>query len=296
MPRSLDIDQLKAFLAICATGSFSRAAEKVHKTQAAVSVQMKRLEETVGARLIERSARHSTLTEEGQRLRDFAQRIVALNDEALTAMQAPDMSGLLRLGVPLYLQNFFPEILARFAETHPLVEIDIVSQPSQEMIAALREGALDLAVITHRSGGQVGEIVRSEKLYWVCAPEHGAHLQSVTPLALYHPASAIRQMAVEALERTGKPFRIAYSSPSTDALCAAAKSGLAVTIMPRCAIGPELRVLTEEHGFPELPDCDISLTHGPGSPGVLVRAVSDHIRECLRSYNFYKEAPRPVAV
>ncbi|MEM9028979.1 MAG: LysR substrate-binding domain-containing protein [Pseudomonadota bacterium] len=292
--RSLDIDQLKTFLAIAATGGFGRAAEQVHKTQAAVSVQMKRLEEMVGCRLIDRQARHSTLTPEGVRLRAYAARIIELNDEALTALQAPEVAGVIRIGIPLYMQQFFPKLFALFASTHPSVEVEIESLPSKEMLDATRDGSLDLALVTHRSVGQVGEIVRREPLHWVAAHGRDTHLQDVVPLAVYHASSALRSAATDALERVGIPYRIAYSSPSTDAILAAISSGLAIGVLPRCAITSELGALSPAHGFPELPECDISLVVSEGANGPLARALGGHLHECLSSYQIRLDPPEPI--
>lgn len=289
--RSLDIDHLKTFLALAATEGFGRAAQRVNKTQAAVSVQMKRLEETVGCRLIDRQARRSLLTPEGQRLRNYAEKIVRLNDQAMIDLGAPDVAGVVRLGTPLYMQNFFPEILARFASTHPNVEVEILSEPSAQMLAAVNAGALDLAVITHRSGGSAGEVVRHEPLYWVCAPGCDTHRSPVVPLALYHPTSALRTMATEALESIGRAYRIAYSSPSTEALLAAVGSGLAIAVLPRCSIGPSYAVLTPKHGFPALPVCDISLVFAPGGSGPVARALGRHLEECLKEYDVHSGPP-----
>ena len=171
MSRSLDIDQLKAFIAIGETGSFSRAAELAHRTQAAVSVQMKRLEESVGATLIERSARNSRLTPEGERLLAFAYRIVDLNAEAFAAMRGGEVAGLVRLGAPLYFGRLLPDVLADVAANAPEIELEIVVQETAKMLAALQSGELDLAIVTHQSGGRIGELVRREPMAWVCASD-----------------------------------------------------------------------------------------------------------------------------
>ena len=127
----MDVDHLRSFIAIAETGSFTRAAELVHKTQSAVSMQMKRLEERVGRPIFVRDGRASRLTDDGERLLDYARRIVKLNVEALAAFSDGELRGRVRLGVPDdYADRFLPEIMARFSRAYPGVELTVVCEPS----------------------------------------------------------------------------------------------------------------------------------------------------------------------
>ena len=148
---NLDLDLLKTFLAIADTGSFTRAAEEIHKTQSAVSMQMKRLEELLGRPLFARDGRISRFTPDGERLIDYARRIVAINDEAVSAFTRPDLTGTMRFGTPDdYADRFLPEILARFARTHPLVTVDVECLAAANCSSAVKRSELDLALVTHR--------------------------------------------------------------------------------------------------------------------------------------------------
>src|SRR5437867_1636039 len=130
----IDVDQLRSFLAIAETGSFTRAADVVHKTQSAVSMQMKRLEERVGRPVFARDGRASKLTEDGERLLDFARRIVKLNIEALAAFDEKELAGRVRLGVPDdYADRYLPEIMARFSRAYPGVELTVICEPSVDL-------------------------------------------------------------------------------------------------------------------------------------------------------------------
>lgn len=281
MSRTLDIDHLKSLIAIAETGSFSRAAELTHRTQAAVSAQMKRLEETVGTTLIERHARHSRLTPAGERLLSFGYRIVDLNTEAFSVLRGPEEAGLIRLGAPLYFGRLMPDVLESVAETNPELTIEITVQETARMMAALHSGELDLAIVTHQSGGRIGELIRREPMRWIASKGRDVIDQDPLPLALYHASSSLRRIAIEALERQGRRYRIAYSSPNTAALVAAVSRGLAVSLLPDCAIDEDLATLSEADGFPELPPCDMSLLFSPTGDGPLSRVVADRLREHL---------------
>ncbi len=292
--RTFDIDHLRAFLAIAETGSFSRAARQVHRTQAAVSVQIKRLEETVGARLIDRQPRRSVLTPEGARLRGYAARMVRLNDEALAALSGEDLSGRLRIGAPLYVQSLLPEILAQFARAHPQVELELLTAPSQDMLAETNDAMLDVSLLALRPGSDAGELLRREPLFWVCAPLHDAHARPVVPLALFYPTSLLRDIATETLERAGRPFRIAYSSPNTDAICQAVAAGLAVAILPRCSVRSDFRILTPEHGYPDLPPFNLCLARAPRPETPTRRAFVTHLTASLRRHEALADTPPPL--
>ena len=145
----IDIDQLRTFIAIAETGSFTKAAEVVHKTQSAVSMQMKRLEERLGKPIFARDGRASKLTEDGERLLDYARRIVKLNVEALAAFSDAELSGRVRLGVPDdYADRYLPEIMARFSRSYPGVELTVICEPSVDLLERIDANDLDLAIVT----------------------------------------------------------------------------------------------------------------------------------------------------
>ena len=149
MTALIDIDQLRTFIAIAETGSFTKAAEVVHKTQSAVSMQMKRLEERLNKPIFARDGRASKLTEDGERLLDYARRIVKLNLEALAAFSGPELSGRVRLGVPDdYADRYLPEIMARFSRAYPGVELTVLCEPSVDLLRRIDANDLDLAIIT----------------------------------------------------------------------------------------------------------------------------------------------------
>ena len=269
MPATLDLDQLKTFVAIGEFGSFTRAADAVHKTQSAVSMQMRRLEERIGKPIFSRDGRVSKLTEDGERLLGYARRMVRLSDETIAAFDETELSGTVRLGTPDdYADRFLPEILARFARSNPRVEVSVICEPSLTLMEMSRTADLDLAIITHCGEGDT-EIVRQEPLLWVTSAAHRTEEEEILPLALSKPPCIWRSAGLESLASIGRKYRVLYTSGNSTAISAAVLAGLAVTVVAESALRPGMRVLSEAEGFPRLPSCEIGIIRSwnrPASP------------------------------
>ena len=279
---NLDLDLMKTFLAIADTGSFTRAAEEIHKTQSAVSMQMKRLEELLGRPLFARDGRASRFTPDGERLIEYARRLVAINDEAVSAFTRPELTGTVRFGTPDdYADRFLPEILARFSRTHPLVTVDVDCLTSAVLFERVRRSELDLALVTFGCDIRTDEPVRREPLVWVTSARHSLHLLDVMPLALSHAGCEWRAMVLKALETQGRKYRIAYSSPNSNAVNAAVQSGLAVGAVPELCVRPGMKILTEKDGFPALGSFEIGLVRKPGRASSAIEALARHVTESL---------------
>lgn len=278
----LDIDQLRTFVAIADMGSFTRAADTVNKTQSAVSMQMKRLEERVGRPVFERDGRVSRLTDEGERLLDYARKIVRLNRECIASFAEAELSGRIRLGLPDdYAERYLPEILARFAHSNPRAEVTVVCEPSTSLIEKVQNGDLDLAIVTHLDRRGPCEIVRTEQLLWVTSARHLAHEETPLPLALGNSTCDWRQSATEALERAGRPYRILYATCHSTAVGAVVLAGLSVSVLPESAVRAGMRILRPSEGFPALPSCKIGLIRNGQEPNPLAQALSLQIRQSL---------------
>src|ERR687897_1471793 len=290
----LDIDQLRTFVAIADSGSFTRAADVVHKTQSAVSMQMKRLEERVGRAVFERDGRASKLTEDGERLLDYARRIVRLNTECVASFNEADLTGRVRLGLPDdYADCYLPEILARFSRSNPRAEVTVMCEPTHNLIERIQHGDLDLAIITHVDRRGPSEIVRIEQLLWITSSRHGVHEETPTPLALGRPSCDWRHSATEALESADRPFRILYVSWHSTAVGAAVLAGLAVSVLPESAVRSGMRVLGPSDGFPALPSCKIGLIRNRRETNPLADALGFHIRQSLDNLGSGRLAPVP---
>jgi DNA-binding transcriptional LysR family regulator len=282
MATMLDLDQLRTFVAIADSGSFTRAADLVFKTQSAVSMQMRRLEERLGRPIFERDGRASRLTEDGERLLGYARRMIRLSDETVAAFDETELSGSVRLGTPDdYADRFLPEILARFARSNPRVEVSVVCEQSSDLIHKARTGDLDLAIVTYCGEGAV-EVLRSEPVLWVAANQYCAADEEILPLALFKPPCMWRNTAVSALTEAGRKYRVLYQSANSTAIAAAVLAGLAVTVLAESALRPGMRVLGEAEGFPRLPNCEIGLVRSWSRPtSAIVDKLAEHIASSL---------------
>jgi DNA-binding transcriptional LysR family regulator len=271
MTALIDIDQLRTFIAIAETGSFTKAADVVHKTQSAVSMQMKRLEERLNKPIFARDGRASKLTDDGERLLDYARKIVKLNLDALAAFSGPELSGRVRLGVPDdYADRYLPEIMARFSRSYPGVELTVLCEPSVDLLRRIDANDLDLAIITATETQRTAEQFRQERLLWVTSVRHATHTENPLPLALGKQSCAWR-----------RPHRVIYTSSNAGAYVAAVLSGLAVSVVPESTLRPGMRVLTPADGFPDLPHCRIGLVRNPHESSALADALAEHIISSL---------------
>ncbi len=278
----LDIDQLRTFIAIAETGSFTKAAEVVHKTQSAVSMQMKRLEERIERPIFARDGRASKLTEDGQRLLDYARRLVKLNIETVAAFSDAALSGRVRLGVPDdYADRYLPEIMARFSRAYPGVELTVLCEPSVDLLERIDGNELDLAIVTNCESKRASETFRRERLLWVTSNRHSIHAEEPLPLALGRPSCQWRRTAIEQLESIGRPYRVLYSSSNAGAVAAAVLAGLAVSVLAESGLRPGMRVLTAADGFPDLPSCRIGLVRNAHESSALAEALAGHIISSL---------------
>lgn len=282
MAAPLDLDQLQTFIAISDTGSFTRAAEEISRTQSAVSMQMRRLEERIGKPLFEKDGRTNRLTEEGERLLSYARRLMRLNRETLAAFDDGRLEGHIRIGTPDdYADRFLPEIMGRFARSNPRVEMSVICEPTVNLVEHIRRGHVDIALITHDDERSVSEVVRREPLLWVTSANHSVHQEDVIPLAVGRPTCLWRRTACETLDGMGRDYRILFTSWSATVIIAAVMSGLAISILPECALRPGMRVLGEADGFAPLADCRIGIMRGHSGPREIVDALARHIAESL---------------
>jgi DNA-binding transcriptional LysR family regulator len=282
---NLDVDLLKTFLAIADTGSFTRAADEVNKTQSAVSMQMKRLEELLERPIFARDGRQSRMTADGERLVEYARRIVALNDQTVALFTKPDLTGILRFGTPDdYADRFLPEILARFARTHPMVQVDVDCKGSSGLNEMAKRGELDLALVTGCADVRPDLMVREEQLVWVGSLRHSVHLAEELPLAVSQTGCSWRAIVTSALEGAGRRFRVAYASANSNAVNAAVLAGLAVGAIPEICVRPGMRVLGGKDGFPPLGCFDIGIVKKPGRTSPAAEALIHHITESFGNY------------
>lgn len=278
---SIDTELLRSFVAIADLGGFTRAAEAVNRTQSAISMQMKRLEEDVLQRaLFERDGRQVRLTAEGQVLLGYARRILKLHSEVLNTLREPHMVGAVRIGTPDdYVMRFMPGILARFAQAYPLVQVEVHCEPSGQL---LQRQDLDLTIVTREPGKEIGQLLRQERFVWAEAQGFSPHEQKPMPLAMFNADCFCRAWACNALDAMEREYRIAYTSPSLSAIFAVVSAGLAVTAQLQSLITPDLRILGEAEGLPTLPMTSIVLLRHPQRQSQVTDTLAEHIVEGFR--------------
>jgi DNA-binding transcriptional LysR family regulator len=280
MNTPLPMDMLITFLEIVESGSFSHAAKQVNRTQSAVSMQMKRLEEILKKSLFSREGRGSVLTPEGETLAGYARRIVRLNDEAINQLTQPNLSGLVKVGTPDdYATRFLPEILAGFSRIYPNVQVEVSVLSSYKLVHLIEKEKLDLALTTTKEPAfQNSLLLRHEPSVWVISPNHAVEEIRPIPLALFPtPDCLFRIWAIRELEKAGIDYRIAYTSESILGHIAAVSAGLAISVMSESIVPKSLKIITDNTVFPKLPHADIYLHRNQSANNPAIDSLADHI-------------------
>ncbi|MDB5381642.1 MAG: DNA-binding transcriptional regulator, LysR family [Rhodospirillales bacterium] len=262
IPPGLDPDLLRAFVLIAEGGSVTRAAARVGRTQSAVSMQIKRLEEFLGKPLLMRNGRGLSPTPHGAWLLDRARQVLALNDQIVAGFWEPALVGHVRLGVPDdYALRWLPGILADFAETHPAVEVEVVCFNSDALADRMELGLLDLALLSegHSAPGWTGQEIWRGPLRWVGSARHAAHRRDPLPLVLARDGCTWREAALNALAGIGRASRVTYNSATQSGCFALALAGLGVTVSTTAPLPEGLAWLGTGDGLPELGTMGIEL-------------------------------------
>ncbi len=279
----IDPDLLRSFIAVADRGGFTRAARSLNRTQSAVSMQIKRLEENVRVALFERNGRSVRLTRDGESLLGYARRLLALQDEALNALAAERIEGPVRIGaMDDYGTRVLPALIAGFCADHPRVAVELHTGLTSLFVDQLGR-RFDLVLAMHPAGSRRGEVVRRESTIWAGSRTHAAHERDPLPLALAPQPCLFRDWSLAALDKAERRWRIAYTSPSLGAVEAAAASGLAVTVLKASMLPPALRALTTRDGLPKLPAAEIALHRAPKSGSRAAGRLGDYLVETLRN-------------
>jgi DNA-binding transcriptional LysR family regulator len=270
--RDLQIDWLKCFLAVVDKGSLSSAAPDLNRSQSAVSMQLKKLEEALQCELIKRSSRQLQLTSQGELLLGYARRMMALHNEIHTAFQNTELSGCIKLGVPDdYASTYLTPVLKKFSVLHHKVEIELHCEQSTSLIPRIESGDLDLALVSREHSRQ-GTLLFYEPLVWVGSPQFETWKTSPLQIAVYEDTSLAKRNAIQSLALQGKMYRVVYNSSSLAGQIAAVESGLAVAVFTRCSVPAHLKILGAEHGLGPLKPMQVSVYRSQKS--VECKAVS----------------------
>lgn len=278
------IDWLRAFVAVVDAGTLSAAAPLLHRSQSAVSMQLKKLEGALGRPVLSRGPRHLDLTPAGAELLVYARRMLELQSETHTALFGPQLAGRVRLGVPDdYASSYLTPVLRSFASRHLGVEIELTCEQSTALIPRLLRGELDLALVS-RDKPQRGHFLFQEPLVWAGSAQFDTWRRDPLPIAVYEAGSMARVATLKALAAVRRSYRIVYHSSSLAGQLAAVESGLAVAVLTRCSVPGSLQVIQNlPAGFelPALPSMDVAVLRSKPSRGV--PAVDAMYEQMLRT-------------
>jgi DNA-binding transcriptional LysR family regulator len=287
----LDLDLLRTFVAICDTRTFTAAARQVGRTQSAVSLQMRRLEESLGRPLFVRDGARPTLTEHGALLLAHARRILACVDEARLAFGQGAVEGVVVLGMPDdYAPRILSLVLRSFSELYPAATVDLVIDQSRHLVRRLAEGSVDLAFVTAGEGPVSGAPAFRDRMVWTAAaagpgsgPGSGdVHLRDPLPIAIWDETETYARHMLDALAASGRAHRVAVISRSMSGLRGAVRAGVAVTAMMSSSLGPGMRALGAEDGFPPMAELTVHLERAHLRRSAVIDRLEAHILGCFK--------------
>lgn len=281
----LSIDQLRTFATIAECGSYTRAAKILHRTQPALSLQIKRLEEQLGTQVLIRSGRQSTVTEAGAMLLHYAQRILALNEEALAKLTAVETEGTIRIGIleevalgPLV------DLLTKFGRLCSKIRLELIVSTSSELAQEIASNKMCLAVANAVYAQGDVQPLWEEPYMWVTSPDVDLHSSPSLPLVI-DPLTCpcfIRDTALQKLDNEKRSWHITFSSLSLKAMQAAVRAGLGIGLMPQSALTSDMRILTPADGLPPAMNTSIALYRGTEATSDAANLLYDFLLEHLR--------------
>ena len=287
---NLDMDALRTLLATQQTGSLNRAAERIGRSQSAVSQQMRKLEEQIGQPIFRRRGRGLVLTESGDLILSYAQRILDLNDEAVRAVRGASVAGVVRFGLPGdFAETWLPAALGQFKRTHPAVRVEIAVEGNGKLLERLDRGELDLALVMGYENRPDAERLATLQMSWIGPASIDVVLDPGVPLdlALYNSPCFFRRAGINALDNAHISWRLAYTTASLQSLWAGVAAGLGITLRTTAGVPSSLRRLGEREGLPPLPTVELCLHTGradaPPALAQLKRVVMENAMANLGS-------------
>ncbi|RFU49727.1 LysR family transcriptional regulator [Paraburkholderia sp. DHOC27] len=277
-------------MAVWETRSFTQAAARQHRTQSAISMKIKRLEDQLGERLFERNTMTVTPTSVGERFAVLARRLIDAHEDAFFAFNDTLPAGKLTLGTSeTYASCLLPPILAQVSQSFPNIEMEIRCGHSWKMLESMDADGTDLVIATKYPGRQDGQPLGRERLMWVCRRDSDIFRADPLPLAVFPDGCLYRRAAIAALNANQRNWRIGFTSLNHEGLLAAVDSGSAVSIVIESAVNERHRVLRPEEGFPELPAADIELYSSGSEISPVARQVSETIRRHFAVRRYERE-------
>src|SRR5215510_5527596 len=280
MLQMLDLELLRSFVSVVDAGGFTRAGERVHRTQSTVSQQIKRLEEDIGQPLLVRNGKEVTPTEAGERLLSYARRLLSLAEEARDVLARPSSEGAIRLGIPEDFAAYrLAKLLASCTRARPGLRLDVRADQSLDLKRDLERGELDLALLKRDAGEKGGIAVWPERVHWVTSKSHPRDTRNGSvPLIGFPTGCLYRAGAIHALESAGRSRHMAYTSSNLSGIQAAIAAGMGLSILSEIAIQAEHRVLTAKDGFAPIDKTEVALVAAPGASPATLR-LADRLAE-----------------
>lgn len=269
----LDLDLLRSFVSVVESGGFTRAGERVHRTQSTVSQQIKRLEDDFGKPLLHRNGKSVTPTEDGERLLSYARRILSLAEEARDVLARPTAEGAVRLGIPEDFAAYrLTKLLASFARSRPGIRLDVRADQSTYLRRDLERGDIDLALLKRDAGESGGIAVWPERVHWVTSKSNPIDTKAHSlPLIFFPTGCLYRTRAIHAIESAGRNWHMAYTSSSLSGIQAAVAAGLGLSILPQIAIQKDHLTLSAKDGFAPIDKTEVALVASPTANAATLR-------------------------
>jgi DNA-binding transcriptional LysR family regulator len=278
MGHIMDTDLLRTFVAICDTKSFTSAARHVGRTQSAVSLQMRRLEQYLGRPLLVRGASGVTLTEHGVLFLDHAREILQKVNAARALFDRGSVEGVVVLGMP---DDYAPRILSRvlrgFSELYPAATVNLVIDQSRTLVRHLADGSVDLAFISEGEAPAGGPIAFRDRMVWVSPDGSDLHMRDPVPLAIWDESNAYALRMLPALKAMHRDYRIAIMARNMTGLRGAVTAGLAMTAMMSSSVTGGMRILGPEDGFPHLAELGIRLERAHLRRSPVIDRLESHL-------------------
>ncbi|MEC4727397.1 LysR family transcriptional regulator [Shewanella sp. D64] len=274
----MDIDSLRSFIAFVETGSFTRAAKQTHKTQSAVSMQMKRLEAELGKGLFEKEGRNLILSVQGRRLALYAKPILQLHDQTVAALKSSDVRPRLHLGCPDdYADTILPSIVKLLHLYLPKLELLVTSASSYLIRVMLDCGELDAAIVTRLPDSDEGYLLTTDVGVWIGSEEFELIAQDSLPIILFQKDCKFHLAAIDGLMKLGREYCLMASSSSATAIKGMVKQGIGLGVMAKLSAGSDSLII-ESDRLPPLPSVGIALVissraHSPFSAELAQQVV-----------------------
>ncbi|UTW08069.1 LysR family transcriptional regulator [Pseudomonas benzenivorans] len=285
MARDINISFIRTFLAVAESGGMTSAAHALNLTQGAVSQQIMRLEALFGAPLFERQNKKIRLTPEGERLMARAHRLISLNDETWQLMTQPAFTGEIKLGVPLdIVRPIMPPIMRRFSREHPNIQLTLVSDMTETLLVALKNGEVDLTLTTESQPAKGDALLLSDCLIWIGAQNGEACYRTPLPVSLGSEFCAFRGPTLEALNKAERDWLAVCSVGNLESILATVEADMAVAPYLSSLLPENLTPIHPDVGLPSLPACHVNLRMPESGSSLITRELAKHIRQGFSAF------------